>query len=339
MKKKLLVIIVLVFSTVSLFALELDEKLTLRILKTSSSNKTVLINRGLEDGLILGDHAKFFITTGVVARGVVVKTSPTRSVWSVYRVIDGKYLVVNQVMKLKIASEVKLTQDLTRMLIPEMPIKDGAEDIGKDVSSSGLTDTQKAEYQNFTGSSVSYSEHSGISDRTIEIFFSPYFSGLQVNVANTNNELEGSYSGLDLTAGVEKYFLNKDSFFHSFSFGFFIHSTTMNYESGSSLSALEYGGSANWHYLSDPLSYRKLIGYIGVGTGIGSTQGPFDNHIGVDGFYYLGSGLKYFFKNGFGGRVFLDYYARNEEYLLDNDTSYTISYGGVRMQAGISFRW
>jgi hypothetical protein len=53
------------------FSLEIDEKLTLRILKISKTKRTILINRGIEDGLAEGDHAKFFDQSGVLARGKV----------------------------------------------------------------------------------------------------------------------------------------------------------------------------------------------------------------------------------------------------------------------------
>ena len=39
-------------------ALEIDEKLTLRVLSVSESKKTFLINRGLEDGLVVDDYYK-----------------------------------------------------------------------------------------------------------------------------------------------------------------------------------------------------------------------------------------------------------------------------------------
>ena len=81
----------------------------MRIVKVSQSKKTILINRGVEDGLIKGDHAKFFLTVGVVARGVVVKVSPTRSVWSIYRLVNADYITDDQVMKLKITAPVKIT--------------------------------------------------------------------------------------------------------------------------------------------------------------------------------------------------------------------------------------
>ena len=92
-------------------ALEIDEKLTCRVLRLSSTKKTMLINRGMEDGLVVGDHAKFFITTGVVARAVVLKASPSRTIWAIYRMINPKEINVDSVVNLKISAPVKLTND------------------------------------------------------------------------------------------------------------------------------------------------------------------------------------------------------------------------------------
>lgn len=116
--KQFLVLIMMLVSLKS-WGLAVDEKLPLRILKTSKSAKTILINRGLEDGLVVGNHAKFFLTKGVVARGVVVKASPTRTVWSLYRVIDARDIKADRVLNLKITTPVKLTEDPTKMLSNE----------------------------------------------------------------------------------------------------------------------------------------------------------------------------------------------------------------------------
>jgi len=130
--------------TLSANALEIDEKLTVRLLRLSASKKTVLLNRGLEDGLVVGDHAKFYLTTGVVARGVVQKVSPTRSIWSVYRIVDGDVIRTDQVLNIKISPPVKLTDDPSQSFIAQstvldqetgIPLAEGANDIaGADLS-------------------------------------------------------------------------------------------------------------------------------------------------------------------------------------------------------------
>ncbi|MFT6070301.1 MAG: hypothetical protein ACJAT2_002808 [Bacteriovoracaceae bacterium] len=109
-------------------SLEIDEKLTTRILSVSSTKKTVLLNRGLEDGLVVGDHAKFFLTTGVIARGVVSKASPTRSIWSIYRIINVDAVTVDRVVNIKISSPLKLTDDSSKSLVLE-PVPSGNDTI------------------------------------------------------------------------------------------------------------------------------------------------------------------------------------------------------------------
>jgi hypothetical protein len=104
----------------TLHALEVDEKLTLRFLKVSSTKKTVLVNRGAEDGLVVGNHAKFFVTSGVIARGVVEKVSPSRSIWSLYRVIDPNEITDNKVLNLKIGTPVKISEDASKSLKDEI---------------------------------------------------------------------------------------------------------------------------------------------------------------------------------------------------------------------------
>jgi hypothetical protein len=141
-------IILLFFFCLNAWALGMDEKLTLRVLSVSNSKKTILINRGLEDGLVVGDHAKFFLTAGVIARGVVAKASPSRSVWSLYRVVDDSQIAADTVMNLKIATPVKISDDPSKSLGMEsteagndkISLAEGANDLLKEA-----TDEEKSE--------------------------------------------------------------------------------------------------------------------------------------------------------------------------------------------------
>lgn len=101
------------------FALEMDidDKIVARILGVSESRRTVLINRGEEHGLKVGHHARFSTPQdGYFARAVVVRISPSRSVWSIYRVPTSGILRENLVTTVKIATPVVLTDDETRAL-------------------------------------------------------------------------------------------------------------------------------------------------------------------------------------------------------------------------------
>ena len=86
----------------------------------------------------MGDHAKFFVTSGVIARGVVEKVSPSRSVWSLYRIVDPAEIIDGKVLNLKIASPVKITEDPSKSVAEEssaagsekMGMNDGAAETG-----------------------------------------------------------------------------------------------------------------------------------------------------------------------------------------------------------------
>ncbi len=106
----------LLISFSSLYSLELDEKLFARILDTSDSKRTILVNKGREHGLVKGDHAKFSTPEGMFGRAVVVKISPSRSVWSIYRPVDESKIVAKMAFVLKIATPIKLTTDESREL-------------------------------------------------------------------------------------------------------------------------------------------------------------------------------------------------------------------------------
>lgn len=117
MKINLFIILTFFFLSFSAFGLENDKRLIIRLLGISSSKKTILINKGREEGIKIGDHAKFSNpVNGYFARGTVSRVSPTRSVWSLYRIIKPEALVENTVVTLKAASPVKLTRDESKAL-------------------------------------------------------------------------------------------------------------------------------------------------------------------------------------------------------------------------------
>lgn len=117
MKKLFLAHLILFTFLPSSWALEDDRRMIVRVLGVSSSKKTILINRGREEGVKMGDHAKFSTPKdGYFARGVVSRVSPTRSVWSLYRIINEKPIIENAVITVKAASQVKLTKDESKAL-------------------------------------------------------------------------------------------------------------------------------------------------------------------------------------------------------------------------------
>jgi hypothetical protein len=97
---------------------------------------------------VVGDHAKFFLTAGVIARGVVAKASPSRSVWSLYRVVDDSQIIADTVMNLKIASPVKISDDPSKSLGMEgteagsdkISLAEGANDLPKEATDEEMSE-------------------------------------------------------------------------------------------------------------------------------------------------------------------------------------------------------
>ncbi|MBP9679904.1 MAG: hypothetical protein KBD76_00750 [Bacteriovorax sp.] len=259
------------FSSIILFntlhALEIDEKLTLRFLKVSSSKKTILINRGAEDGLAVGDHAKFFRTTGVIARGVVEKISPSRSIWSLYRIVDSAEIENDLVLNLKIASPVKITVD------PSKSMKDSGEEEGTEImdinapetSEAGLagdvTESEKKELEDLQGDEegvVGKASKDGLAQNKLKknnkkkkeelmeevlpndfsfrkawefwgTFYVNSLSGTQESsTAGVNTASTATVgSTIDFSAGIEHYFLKGNDFFKETSLMLFLHKRTI----------------------------------------------------------------------------------------------------------------
>ena len=107
---------ILLFSHYSTVQGSSDLRLVGRILSVSDSKKTILFNRGSEDGLQLEDHAKFSLPGGILARGTLVRISPGRSVWSIYKFYTKDKVTENIIVTAKTTSPLKLTQDATKNL-------------------------------------------------------------------------------------------------------------------------------------------------------------------------------------------------------------------------------
>lgn len=285
---KILLVLSTFIASSALFALEIDEKLTLRFLKVSNSKKTVLINRGAEDALALGDHAKFFITSGVIARGVVEKVSPSRSIWSLYRVVDPAEITDGKVLNLKIASPVKITVDPTKSMKEEeipggtdsMSMSDGeaatdtapsapgiSSEEKDELEGMGLEETEKAvkngaKTKKSTSSSPSKSATSVMEETPVygtntsknwEVWGTLYVNSLSGTVEDgqqtTATSTASTASAIDFSAGIERYFLTSDSFLKNTSLVIFAHKRTL--ESGDSIKL-----STDWFEFGGGVNYH-----------------------------------------------------------------------------------
>lgn len=288
-------------------ALEIDEKLTTRILSVSSSKKTVLLNRGLEDGLVVGDHAKFFLTTGVIARGVVSKASPGRSIWSLYRLINVDSILVDKVVNIKISTPLKLTEDSSKSLVYE-PVISGTDTISiargdsrirGNRSSSGdqaelaalddgpAVDGRPARVQanykrgayvrNLDSKNDSYATGRGVfSNKSLEAVGRFQWQSLSTSADDGiigNDIVTGKESTMGLGFALEKYFPRRKGWIRNFSlygsFDYITVKTTSDSTLGDkSSSQSNIGAGVNWHFLNDILSFEKPIGFISGSFGI-----------------------------------------------------------------------
>lgn len=357
---KTFLILFLFVATTTLHALEMDEKLTLRFLKVSNSKKTILINRGSEDGLVVGDHAKFFITSGVIARGIVEKVSPSRSIWSLYRVVDPAEITDGKVLNLKIASPVKVTGDPSKsMKEEEIPagsdsmsmsedakteiVPQNSSDEQKELEGMGMEDTEKSSPKESrpakkTPNEVSEieatpSSYASSSVRNWELWGTMYLSSLS---GKDQTDASIKESIVDFSAGIERYFLNTE-FFKNASATLFIHKKTLSGSNDSSSDWLEYGAGANYHFYNAAGVTNKPIGFVGFNAGAGNALDKEANMADVKwatSFYAFALGMKYVFHNGFGLRTVFDYYNTTEAF-----ETFKRTLSGPRVQVGLSYRF
>src|SRR3989339_1046449 len=297
MRMKLRILLFILFITLIALhavALEIDEKLTCRVLRLSSTKKTMLINRGMEDGLVVGDHAKFFITTGVVARGVVLKASPSRTIWAVYRMINPKEINVDSVVNLKITAPVKLTND-SSLAFGADQYDDGnsenpnLEDMGNNVDLGGRSEdvpvdlrrtnsrsggnkgslndesdledmyaSNKKQVKPARGGNI-FSDESGVdTSRDWEVWSLYSLSILSTSADEGDDTKSTTY---DLYLGLEKYFNNPSAWFGKISPVLFIH-TRSNSESTDgeteNRSIFQLGMGANYNFSANPFAYNRI---------------------------------------------------------------------------------
>ena len=189
-----------------IYGLEVNEKMTFSILNLSETKKTILMNKGIEYGLKEGDHAKFYTTSGIVARAVLSKGSPNRSVWSVYKIVDDTQLNKGNAFNLKITAAVKITDD---------PFS-GAEEQRK-IMEGNLNQEQKElldlKLRETNESIVSVKRpKTRMKKSAWEIFGEFHYSMLNQSTKGENIGTKGSSNSRDFTFGVEYYLFNLSEF-------------------------------------------------------------------------------------------------------------------------------
>ncbi|MFG1492444.1 hypothetical protein [Halobacteriovorax sp. ZH4_bin.1] len=370
---------ILTFSLIALFssstlALDIDEKLTFRILQTSTSKKTILMNRGLEDGLVIGDHAKFFITTGVFARAVCIKATPSRSVWSIYRIVKPNEIQRDKVANLKISSPVKLTNDRSKSLQATYP---GGKQIGEPVDINRSAPQQRSAYTQSQASSSykdNYEEQSELEAIKTTSFSSNQTmskptpskildKNMALNVSAGFNMLSGTYdnvgvstdtelSSLGFAGEFELFFPKSQSFLQKFSL-----KASVGYYSGSNgisdstSSSIDFGGAVNFH-IFNPLATNRFIPYVEFGFGLSMTSlneipqsagsSTTESLSGSGTYMNFGGGIKYTLDSGFGFYAKGDYFSSSSTFSIETGGSTvenTISLSGFRAIAGAYLRF
>lgn len=356
---KLFIFILTLLFSLSALALEVDEKLTVRILKTSDSRKTLMINRGTEDGLVEGDHARFIVTAGIVARAVCIKVAPTRSVWSVYRLVNADFLVNDSVMTIKITPPVKITKDETQALIQDdtptklpadpqavgIPLAEGARDI-VNIGEENISDGDLRGLEDIT-----------IVERNWEAFTFLNVSGLTGTTKSDvgDKKFSNSMSSHHIGIGGELYARREREWFSRFSLMGSISFLRTNAQSYNGYSATndvtEFTIGTNWHPGKMPSATYQFIPYFNLSFSIGSVRSsessgvtrPDDRDLSANGStsgFALGFGYKYYTREGFGARAIIDYYVRNEKYRRDeDDLRFDRVVAGPRFMVGLSYRW
>jgi hypothetical protein len=351
-RKAVLVFMLLVSSA---YALDIDEKLTLRILKVSASKKTILINRGLEDGLVVGDHAKFYLTDGVIARGLVVKASPSRSVWSLYRIIRIEEIREQKVVNLKAATPVKVTNDPTKSLNvtpitgggPERMVErsDGTIDLGKaDKKDLDRMDGREIEahhiYKEPVDTENVWEVFGLLGAQSLKITDNTYY-------ATTTTDLSAAALGL----GIERYFPGYDvDLARRFSFVMYANrSSYVNTANSvtSNIISIDVGAGSYYHFLNYPYATNRFSIYVGAAVGLGvesvtvETASTKTTDNGTANFFSGTLGLKYLMGNRVGFRGFVEYVQRGITFKAEG-TSYVESrqtQKGIRIGVGAAYRF
>lgn len=352
--------LLLLLIPLSVQALEVDEKLTVRVIRTSETKKTMMINRGTEDGIVEGDHARFMVTAGIVARAVAVKVSPTRSVWSVYRLVNADFILNDSVMTLKITPAVKITKDESQTLVQEdtpskvtgdptqlgIPLADGAQDVTPQDDALSNADLKALEEP----AAVSMTEKNWEVIGLLNI--SSLSAKTKVNDGDDSFNNSSAYHHIGL--GAEYYPRREREWYSRFSLHGEMNLMRLNSQayngSTSSTDVTEFAGGVNWHPTKLPSLANAFIPYLNFSLGIGTVKSDFNPGLITDITEYsasgsstsfgFGFGYKYYTSSGFGARMLFDYYFRTEKYNEDDQRrSFNRTVAGPRLMVALSYRF
>jgi len=333
-------------------------EMTVRFLQVSDTKKTVLINRGSEDGVEVGKHARFFLTKGVVARGEVIEVSPKRSIWSLYRLVLPSDIKEDQLVKANFTAPLKTTTDASRS-IASVEDETNTEleklllEMNGNASSSNVQNPQAIQVSPVASSATSTVSQLSIQaptptpspssynfqDRSWEVFTHLQMNALSMKSTMNEQGASGKSSLLGISLGVEKHLDSSSNFWRRFSpFGFFhLSQTEQTSLAGDVLfnKVFEYGLGSKI-LLGDPTPWsHSFLPFLSFSLGVGNTEDTQTFNqvvnsskvsyqqglIGSSFFWAIGIGAKYYFSSGLGITSSLDWYYRRETYIVNTSSS------------------
>jgi hypothetical protein len=122
--------------------------------------------------------------------------------------------------------------------------------------------------------------------------------------------------------------------------------------SSSSNQITEFSVGTNWHFSKLPSVTMNLIPFLHLGFHFGSIKSSYSAGTESNGQleslsasgntqgYSIGFGYKFYFPNGFGARVLLNYYSRTETYSADEQTTeFNKTVSGPLLNVGLSYKF
>lgn len=95
-------------------ALTYNERFDVQIIKVYDKNVLVL-NRGLEDGIVKNDHIKLTTPDGFIARGVCIKEGMMSSHWKIYRVVRPELVSKDTIYHLNSMNQSEIPEDIQEL--------------------------------------------------------------------------------------------------------------------------------------------------------------------------------------------------------------------------------
>ena len=278
-----------------------------------------------------------FSPLGVIARGVAAKVGPSRSLWSMYRLVKPDEIDVDKVVNIKVTEPVQLTTDPTKAIREVIAIKAapkrsriaieaGAQDMDDsseegrraraalDGVAAGIgADDNKDNTGLNSGSVIKGHFHS---NRNIALW-----SMIHLNMLSSTNDIqdssgqsassttESSQKGIDAVLGAEKYFLNPNSWYGRLSIIGYVQ--YLKHDSGTTQGRnvenriFGYALGLNLYPFALPTSVNKVILHAGGSYGIGTARERYEEANEIEATAEDISGSINFFTFGVGAKYYI----------------------------------